>query len=186
VRCVPRLAPNTALYSKRNKTSQRQRSPALPYELIRRTGERAVADGKATLASTRSLPIAKAILPNHFSSHVCERRLSSRKARRHVKPSGRPSAVPDLRRCFSRPDMRYFRKEQNIYAPAISRGHFELSGGGPCSKTPAARPIRLCRFICRGHHARRGVPRRIEPVQPRQRTRAATIDTMAAALAAGQ
>jgi hypothetical protein len=51
VRCVPRLAPNTALYSKRNKQVSDEEVRRLPYELIRRTGERAVADGKVTLAS---------------------------------------------------------------------------------------------------------------------------------------
>jgi hypothetical protein len=195
----PRLAPNTASVQQTKQTSQRRRSPAVPYELIRLTGERAVADGKATLASIKIATDSQSYFAQSLFIPCLRAEIVKPQRQKPSETQRAPSAVPDLRRRFRRPDVRYFRREQNIYAPAISRAILKFLAVAPAQDT-GARPIRLWRFIlprssrptwCTaptryGSNLRRGEEAEGRLVQPRQRTRAATIDTMAAVLEAGQ
>jgi hypothetical protein len=162
----------------------------VPYELIRRTGKRAVADRKATLASTKIatdsesyfaqslfIPCLRAEIVKPERQKSCE---TSAGARRPCRIFGAASGVQTCDTLV----------RSKIYTPLrLLAAVLNFLAVGP-----AQRHRQLGQFACAGSYAEVVTPGvvyradevRIDPVQPRQRIRAATIDTMAAALAAGQ
>jgi hypothetical protein len=162
----------------------------VPYELIRRTGERAVADGKATLASIKIATDSQSYFPQSLFIHCPraeivkpQRQKPCETQRAPVASAGSSGAGSGAQTCDAFGGSK-------IYTPL----RLLAAILNFLAVAPAQRHRRLGQFACAGSYAEVVTPGvvyranevRIEPVQLRQRIRAATIDTMAAALAAGQ